>query len=372
MKEFALALCGGGGKGAYQIGLWKAFNECNISRTIKAVSGTSVGALNAVLFAIGDFENAKKIWYSIDRSTLLSPSAKNSFAWCSRDGLRELLKSVSLVKLRKSIPVYVNITDKSTLNVRNVVNSEVRIETVLLNRLPVNDMIEVLLATSAIPVVYDEVKIKDRKYIDGGVLQSGNTPIEPLYRHGYRNIVISSLDSNFSIYNISDSFGRQIDVKHNYPHADFIIFQPLESLGNIFDGTLDFSKTGIRSRMIDGYKDTMKRLRGDEIYFMKNDYSKINIILKDKMEKMFRSEKELELFIKVTNFSNPNIETSTMEGKIWYVNIAELFGWRLQQHKVIPSHYRIIDPDGIRKAWVLNPENLLRALENYEAVKKFR
>ena len=43
----ALVLSGGGGKGAYQIGVWKALRKLHYK--IDIVTGTSVGALNAVL-----------------------------------------------------------------------------------------------------------------------------------------------------------------------------------------------------------------------------------------------------------------------------------------------------------------------------------
>lgn len=43
-----------GGKGAYQIGVWKALRELNIENQIVAIAGTSVGALNAALFYQGD------------------------------------------------------------------------------------------------------------------------------------------------------------------------------------------------------------------------------------------------------------------------------------------------------------------------------
>ncbi|MBQ7895822.1 MAG: patatin-like phospholipase family protein, partial [Oscillospiraceae bacterium] len=46
-KEYALALEGGGAKGAYQIGVWQALREAGIK--IKAVAGTSVGALNGAM-----------------------------------------------------------------------------------------------------------------------------------------------------------------------------------------------------------------------------------------------------------------------------------------------------------------------------------
>ena len=43
----ALVLSGGGSKGSYQIGVWKALRDMNIKFDI--VTGTSVGALNALM-----------------------------------------------------------------------------------------------------------------------------------------------------------------------------------------------------------------------------------------------------------------------------------------------------------------------------------
>ena len=62
MKRIGLVLDGGGGKGAYQIGVWKAMRETGIDKYIKAVSGASVGGLNAALFVQGDYEKAERIW----------------------------------------------------------------------------------------------------------------------------------------------------------------------------------------------------------------------------------------------------------------------------------------------------------------------
>ena len=67
--NFGLAFAGGGAKGAWQIGAWKALEEKGLRA--KAVSGTSVGALNATLYAQGDLSRAEKAWSSIDRTKLL-------------------------------------------------------------------------------------------------------------------------------------------------------------------------------------------------------------------------------------------------------------------------------------------------------------
>jgi predicted acylesterase/phospholipase RssA len=60
-SRIGLVLCGGGFKGAYQVGAWKALRELGFDR-FTAVAGTSVGALNAVLIANGDVETAETVW----------------------------------------------------------------------------------------------------------------------------------------------------------------------------------------------------------------------------------------------------------------------------------------------------------------------
>ena len=56
-KTYGLALEGGGAKGAYQIGAWKALREAGIR--FSAVSGTSVGALNGAMIVMDDLERLK-------------------------------------------------------------------------------------------------------------------------------------------------------------------------------------------------------------------------------------------------------------------------------------------------------------------------
>ena len=46
--EYGLVLAGGGVRGAYQIGVWKALKELKIK--VSVVSGVSIGAVNGALF----------------------------------------------------------------------------------------------------------------------------------------------------------------------------------------------------------------------------------------------------------------------------------------------------------------------------------
>ena len=65
MNNIALVLSGGGGKGAYQIGVWKALKESGLDKEIVSVSGTSVGALNAALFIHNNLNVAEEIYLNM-------------------------------------------------------------------------------------------------------------------------------------------------------------------------------------------------------------------------------------------------------------------------------------------------------------------
>ena len=75
-KKIGIALAGGGARGAYQIGAWKALKERGIDKDIVAYSGASVGSLNAVLFAMGDYDKAVDVWMSLDRGTVFKLEKK--------------------------------------------------------------------------------------------------------------------------------------------------------------------------------------------------------------------------------------------------------------------------------------------------------
>ena len=46
----------------------------------------------------------------------------------------------------------------------------------------------------------------------------------------------------------------------------------------------------------------------------------------------------------------PNIPFKTLGGEVFWTNIQECQGWKLQRNGVT-GHYRILDPNNIRRAW---------------------
>ena len=88
-KEYGLVLEGGGAKGAYQIGAWKALKEEGIK--IKGLSGVSVGALNGAMICMGDLNKAEEIWENISYSQVMDVNDEQMDLITRRD-----LKNINL------------------------------------------------------------------------------------------------------------------------------------------------------------------------------------------------------------------------------------------------------------------------------------
>ena len=71
-----LVLEGGGAKGAYHIGVFRALDELNIG--LDGVVGTSIGAINGAMIAQGDGPRAWEIWAQIRSSDIFNIRAEKS------------------------------------------------------------------------------------------------------------------------------------------------------------------------------------------------------------------------------------------------------------------------------------------------------
>mgnify|MGYP000860142581 CR=1 FL=1 len=71
---YGLVLEGGGAKGAYHVGAYKAIKELKIE--IGGIAGTSIGAINGALMVQGDYELLEKLWYSVNSYELFDIDEK--------------------------------------------------------------------------------------------------------------------------------------------------------------------------------------------------------------------------------------------------------------------------------------------------------
>ena len=69
-REYGLVLAGGGTKGAYQVGVWKALKELNIN--VKGIVGASIGSLNGALFLQDDFKMVEDMYENIKLGNIMN------------------------------------------------------------------------------------------------------------------------------------------------------------------------------------------------------------------------------------------------------------------------------------------------------------
>ena len=75
-REYGLVLAGGGTKGAYQVGVWKALKELEIN--VKAIVGASIGALNGALFLQDDLDATAKLYEQIKINSIMKVEGESN------------------------------------------------------------------------------------------------------------------------------------------------------------------------------------------------------------------------------------------------------------------------------------------------------
>ena len=256
-REYGIVLEGGGAKGAYQVGAWKALREAGVK--IRAVAGTSVGALNGALICMDDIDRAEKLWKNIRYSSIMdgvddgamqalfegrlpiSEILKIGREFLKDRGieiepLRALLKeNVDTQKIQESrIDFYVrtvSVTDRKALEIH-------------MNEADEEDMVNYLLASAYISPIFKSEKIEGKRYLDGGFVD--NVPVGTLLQKGIKNIIV------IRIYGIG--IERPVSIPEN---ANIITIAPEEDLGNI----MDFSAVRCQENMERGYQDALRVLR---------------------------------------------------------------------------------------------------------------
>jgi len=266
VKPYALVFGGGGTKGVYEIGVWQALRELDIP--VNAVIGTSIGAINALLFAQKDFKGAQKLWSSIRFEDIFQVPQNAMVTQTSRS----LLKIFSLMgklyfkgkpldpaPLKKMIEKYFfwqrlksSHIDFGlvTFNLTNLAPMEVFIE-----NMREETLVNFILASAAFPG-FKETKIGQDSFLDGGVWD--NVPVRSAIRRGYHRIIavdVSGLGNN---------------RLPNPEGLDLVYIKNSMDFGHI----LDFDPSFLRDFQMLGYLDTLRIFGGLEgrKYFIKDNH----------------------------------------------------------------------------------------------------
>lgn len=290
-KEYGLALEGGGARGAYQIGAWKALKEAGVK--INAVAGTSVGALNGALICMGDLGQAERIWSEMTYSavmevddSLMERFMDNKLPF--KELFHEFLKiigegGVDVTSLRRLIHEYIDekkiresgiafnlltfsLTDKKELDLS-------------LEDIP-EGLLEDYLLASAYLLGFKNEELHGKRYMDGGMFN--NLPVGSLVDGGCENIIA------IRIYGP----GREPKVKLPQGAVRYEI-APRVKLGNI----LDFNARRSRQNMKIGYYDAMRMIYGlsGRIYYIEETHEEW--YYEEKLKNLTEREKNEMAFV---------------------------------------------------------------------------
>lgn len=253
--RYALCLGGGGGKGAYQLGVYRALSEYGLMEKVDAISGTSIGAINAVLFACNDPDRCDDAWRQIHFETVfdVDPALlfNDKLGFLSRKEMLKLMGSyLDYDKLSSGIPkIYASIAECVQDGPKNA-------EYIELSGKDKEEINTVVMASSTLPLLYESVTYNGKEYCDGGL--ADNLPVKPLYDAGYSHIIVCGLNPD-----------SKKDLSA-YPDADILEIYPSVNLGDLIDGTLDFSANSMKFRNMLGYRDAIRAIK---VHFEKDpDY----------------------------------------------------------------------------------------------------
>ena len=233
-KTYAIALEGGGAKGAYEAGVWKALEEVGVK--YHAVAGTSVGALNGAMMASRDLKTALELWENIKFSQVFDADDEQMKKIYDRDleglDVKGLLKDfvgfvkdggldiepLSLMMMEYIDEERVRQSDVDFFFVTYSLTDKKEVE-IDAHALEKGKLIDMLLASAYVPV-FQRKKLDGKDYVDGSV--QNIVPIDSLLKRGYRDIIMIRI------------YGLGFEKKTQIPEdADIITIAPKENISMV-------------------------------------------------------------------------------------------------------------------------------------------
>ncbi len=238
----ALVLAGGGAKGSYQIGVWKALQELDWQPEI--ITGTSIGSLNGALLAQGGYEQARNMWLTVNQDDILTLPQENSLTEIS-SFIHDTIQSGGM-DVTPLEWIVTNLLDEEKLRNGSIKFGLVTVEKktlkaceLALDEIPEGELADYLMASAACFPALRPRTIDGKKFIDGGYRD--NMPFNLAKRMGATELV--TVDIN----------GVGI-VKPNHTGLPTIEVHSYWDLGDL----LAVSRDKAERNMALGYNDTLR------------------------------------------------------------------------------------------------------------------
>jgi len=183
--EVAFVLGGGGILGAHEVGMLRALAERGIRPDV--VLGTSIGAINGAMFAADPtprgVERLTELWLDSRVSELTAGSVIRRLTTLARTGTH--LESLDSARARLAQALPVERVEELEVPFQCVAAS---IERAAEHWFTTGVLVDVVLASCAVPGILPPVRIGDEHYIDGGIVNS--IPVARAVMLGARTIYV--------------------------------------------------------------------------------------------------------------------------------------------------------------------------------------
>lgn len=235
----ALVLAGGGAKGSYQVGVWRALQELQWTPVI--ITGASVGTLNGCMFASGKADEVEQLWRTMESHDVLDvPATRDAdelrafFLDVIRSGgldvqpLAEQIDALIDEEAVRRSPIRFGLVMTEMATMRSV---QCRIEDI-----PAGQLKEYLLASSACFPALRPREIDGVKYIDGG--WRDNMPLRLAAAMGATELLGVDIDGIGIIPPNNTGLPTRI-VRSHWNLGPTLDFDPARAARNIALGYLD-------------------------------------------------------------------------------------------------------------------------------------
>jgi NTE family protein len=213
-EKTALVLSGGGSRGAYQIGVWKALRELGIH--IDIAVGTSIGSINAAAVTQDTYESAKALWNQLETDMVFDYAHVFENKGVKFTTIKDILrKSLIEEDIRNSDIDFGIVTVKFP-----------SMEPLYLWKedIPEGEMIDYILASSACFPAVTPYEIHDEKFLDGSFYDY--MPISLALEKGAGEIIAINLDASGKIReeDLDVARSRLTLVECHWDLGSFVIF----------------------------------------------------------------------------------------------------------------------------------------------------
>ena len=192
----ALVLAGGGARGSYQVGVWRALMELDWHPQI--ITGTSVGGLNGAMFVLDLYETARDMWLTIRSRDVIELPEENADLSALHQFLRRVVKEggMDVTPLEEIVD---RVLDEDALRAAPIRFGIVTVEQrglrpreLTLEDIPAGQVRDYLMASAACFPALRARQIDGVKFLDGGY--SDNMPTGLAKTMGAEELVCVDLE----------------------------------------------------------------------------------------------------------------------------------------------------------------------------------